>query len=101
VRLWCEDNGVGIDEKAAGRLSASFSGCIRRATMKGLASAWAIVRRAVERMGAPSVVEFRAERRQPLLGRLNQRFEQSLIPLRKRRSQAGCEMHLGVCSRNR
>ena len=51
VRLWFEDNGIGIDEKAQARLFGIFQRLHPASDYEGTGIGLAIVRRAVERMG--------------------------------------------------
>ncbi|HVS52149.1 MAG TPA: PAS domain S-box protein [Opitutaceae bacterium] len=57
VRLWVEDNGIGIDPAAQRRLFLLFERVHAGATYRGTGIGLAIVRKAVERMGGTAGVE--------------------------------------------
>jgi len=51
VRLWVEDNGIGIDKAAQSRVFGMFQRLHPTSAYEGTGIGLAIVRRAVERMG--------------------------------------------------
>src|SRR5207249_11401036 len=57
VRLWVEDNGIGIEKQAQGRLFGVFQRLHPASDYEGTGIGLAIVRRAVERMGGTVGVE--------------------------------------------
>jgi PAS domain S-box-containing protein len=57
VRLWVEDNGIGIPEEAKNRMFLMFQRFHRSSEYEGTGIGLAIVRKAVERMGGKAGVE--------------------------------------------
>ena len=57
VRLWIEDNGIGIPKESQDRIFGMFQRASTEAQYEGTGIGLAIVRKAIERMGGQTGVE--------------------------------------------
>jgi signal transduction histidine kinase len=79
VRLWVEDNGIGIPREHQERVFGVFERLHSQELYPGTGLGLAIVRRAIERMGGRSAWSLRSGG-QPLLGPASPRAKRSRLP---------------------